>query len=71
MPTISADLTDSDSDTCLQEFVPPPGDPKLSVVLTAAVVDNSDNDSSVPTPGRLTPANISQGPSREHSDTGN
>ena len=57
----------SDSDEELQEFVPQ-GDAAKPALMKAT--QESEEESSGHTPGLLTPDAISQGPSRDISDTG-
>ena len=64
----AAEVCASDSDEGLEEFVP-----KAEVVsktLSKATNNESEEESSGHTPGLLTPDALSQGPSRDISDTG-
>ena len=65
--TISITSTASDSEEeIINEFVPSPH-PSLLSTLSKAAGRDSDGDH---TPSRLTPEQISRGPSREQSDNG-
>ena len=67
MSSISSMAQESDSEEeVLHEFIPTPQPSALSTLAQAAGKDSEDDH----TPGLLTPDNMSQGPSRDHSDNG-